>query len=293
MAKMKFGVGDNVSTDSGFAPYEGPLPKPNTVYPVKQKSATIRLTGENSKNPGTAYINSMWEITEGECKGFSAFHRVIPGETEMQQTRVAQYMQAVCGKNSAPIVYDEVDDGGKVKTIGGKNPVGVAAGMTFKRVKDNYNSIEGEEPVYTAEPNDLIPGWKPKAASAHPLPDAVEDAQEEDEELDEEFEEEDDVEEELDEEDHPDNPGDDSADEDDEEEEQDSADEEDGDEEPMAFDEAAKLSLVELKKLAKQYEYEDSDLNPFKGPAGKKKLLAQLVEDEIISAPEDDTEPPF
>lgn len=292
MAKMKFGVGDNVSTDSGFAPYEGPLPKPNVVYPVKQKSATIRLTGENSKNPGTAYINSMWEITEGECKGFSAFHRVIPGETEMQQTRVAQYMQAVCGKNSAPIIYDEVDDGGKVKTIGGKNPVGITAGMTFKRVRDTYNSIEGEEPVYTAEPNDLIPGWKPKVAPVHPLPDAVEDAMEEDEELDEEFEEEDgddveedddepdtegdsdDEDEELDEEDHPDNPGDDE------------------DEDGVSFEDAAKMSLVELKALAKQYEYEDSDLNPFKGPAGKKKLLAKLVEDEIVLAPED-TEPPF
>ena len=287
MAKMKFGVGDNVSTDSGFAPYEGPLPKPNVVYPVKQKSATIRLTGENSKNPGTAYLNTMWEITEGECKGFSAFHRVIPGETEMQQTRVAQYMQAVCGKNSAQIVHDEVEDGGKVKTIGGKNPVGTTAGMTFKRVKDSYNSIEGEEPVYTAEPNDLIPGWKPKAASAHPLPDAVEDAQEEDEELDEEFEEEDedDVEEDADE---PDSDEDDDSDEEDGDEE-DSDDESD---EATSFEDAAKMTLVELKALAVANDYEDGDLAQYKGPKGKKALLALLVEDEIVSAPED-TEPPF
>lgn len=291
MAKMKFGVGDNVSTDSGFAPYEGPLPKPNVVYPVKQKSATIRLTGEQSQNPGTAYINSMWEITEGECKGFSAFHRVIPGNSEMQQTRVAQYMQAVCGKNSAPIVYDEVEDGGKVKTVGGKNPVGVTAGMTFKRKKDDYNSIEGEEPVYTAEPNDLIPGWKPKTASAHPLPDAVEDALEEDEELDEEFEEEDgddveeDSDEELDDDDHPDNPGD-----DDEEDAEDEDADDEGDE--TSFEDAAKMTLVELKALAVANDYEDGDLAQYKGPKGKKALLALLVEDEIVSAPED-TEPPF
>src|SRR6478736_1708947 len=259
MAKMKFGGGDNVSTDSGFAPYEGPLPKPNVVYPVKQKSATIRLTGEQSQNPGTAYINSMWEITEGECKGFSAFHRVIPGNSEMQQTRVAQYMQAVCGKNSAPIVYDEVEDGGKVKTVGGKNPVGVTAGMTFKRKKDDYNSIEGEEPVYTAEPNDLIPGWKPKAASAHPLPDA-------DEEED----------------------GDDDSDGEDEED----SDDTDEDVDDVSFEDAAKMTLVELKALAIANDYEDGDLAQYKGPKGKKALLALLVEDDVVSAPED-TEPPF
>lgn len=282
MAKMKFGVGDGVSTDSGFAPYEGPLPKPGTVYPVKQRSAVIRLTGANSQAPGTEYINSMWEITDGECKGFTAFHRVVPGNSEIQQIRVAQYMQTVCGKNSAPIVFDEVDDGGKVKTVGGKNPVGITAGMTFSRKKDTYNAIEGEEPVWTAEPNDLIPGWKPKTASPHPLPDEVEDAAEED---DEEFEEEDEVEE-LDEEDHPDNPG---SDDEDEEEDEDASEEDD---ESVTFEDAAKMSLVQLKKLAKQYEYEDADLNPFKGPAGKKKLLAKLVEDEIILAPED-TEPPF
>lgn len=292
MVSMKFGVGDNVSTDSGFAPYEGPLPKPNVVYPVKQKSVTIRLTGDQSKNPGTAYLNTMWEITEGECKGFSAFHRVIPGETDMQQTRVAQYMQAVCGKNSAQVVHDKVEDGGKVKTIGGKNPVGTTAGMTFKRVKDSYNSIEGEEPVYTAEPNDLIPGWKPKKASAHPLPDAVEDAQEEDEELDEEFEEEDGDDVEDDEPDTEDSDEDDSDEEDaDEEEDDEEADDEDAADE-TSFEDAAKMTLVELKALAVANDYEDGDLAQYKGPKGKKALLALLVEDEIVSAPED-TEPPF
>src|SRR6478736_2540250 len=290
MAKMKFGGGDNVSTDSGFAPYEGPLPKPNVVYPVKQKSATIRLTGEQSQNPGTAYINSMWEITEGECKGFSAFHRVIPGNSEMQQTRVAQYMQAVCGKNSAPIVYDEVEDGGKVKTVGGKNPVGVTAGMTFKRKKDDYNSIEGEEPVYTAEPNDLIPGWKPKAASAHPLPDAVEDAQEEDEELDEEFEEEDG--DDVEEDDEPDADEEEDGDDDSDGEDEEDSDDTDEDVDDVSFEDAAKMTLVELKALALANDYEDGDLAQYKGPKGKKALLALLVEDDVVSAPED-TEPPF
>jgi len=282
MAKMKFGVGNNVSTDSGFTPYEGPLPKPGVIYPVVQKSATIRLTGENSKNPGTPYVNTMWEIESGDCKGYTAWHRLIPGEHEIQQTRIAQYMQAVTGKNMADIVHEDVEDGGKVKTIGGRKPEGVKAGMTFQRKKDTRNAIEGEETPWTAESADIIPGWKPKtkveADEAEPVED-VEDEIEDDE---------DDVEPEEEEDDDAEDEGDDDSD--DEDEDSDEADEDE--EEGVAYEDAVKLSLVELKKLAKQYEYEDSDLNPFKGPAGKKKLLAKLIEDEIVLAEESD-EPPF
>jgi len=287
MPKMKFGVSDKVSTDSGFTPYEGPLPKPGVIYPVVQKSATVRLTGENSKNPGTEYINSMWEVESGECKGFTAWHRLIPGEHEIQQTRIAQYMQAVCGKNSGDVVHESVEDGGKISKIGGRKPEGVRAGMTFQRKKDTRNAIEGEETPWIAESADIIPGWKPKskveAEDEEPEEDEVEDEVEDDE---------DDVEE----------PEDDEAEEDDEDAEDDEdSDEEDEDEpedadedeeEGVPYETAAKMSLVELKKLAKQYEYEDSDLNPFKGPAGKKKLLAKLVEDEIVVQDGDD-EPPF
>src|SRR3546814_18265578 len=124
MPKMKFGVSDKVSTDSGFTPYEGPLPKPGVIYPVVQKTATVRLTGPNSQKPGTEYINTMWEIESGECKGFTAWHRLIPGEHEIQQTRIAQYMQDDCGKNAADVVHDAVDEGGKITKIGGKHPVG-------------------------------------------------------------------------------------------------------------------------------------------------------------------------
>jgi len=283
MAKMKFGVGNNVSTDSGFTPYEGPLPKPGVIYPVVQKPATIRLTGENSKNPGTPYVNTMWEIESGDCKGYTAWHRLIPGEHEIQQTRIAQYMQAVTGKNMADIVHEDVEDGGKVKTIGGRKPEGVKAGMTFQRKKDTRNAIEGEETPWTAESADIIPGWKPKTkVEAEDEAEPVEDVEDEIED------DEDDVEPEEEEDDDAEDEGDDDSD--DEDEDSDEADEDE--EEGVAYEDAVKLSLVELKKLAKQYEYEDSDLNPFKGPAGKKKLLAKLIEDEIVLAEESD-EPPF
>jgi len=286
MAKMKFGVGNNVSTDSGFTPYEGPLPKPGVIYPVVQKSASIRLTGENSKNPGTPYINTMWEIESGECKGFTAWHRLIPGEHEIQQTRIAQYMQAVCGKNMADVVHDEVDDGGKVTRIGGRKPEGVKAGMTFQRKKDTRNAIEGEETPWIAESADIIPGWKPK--SKVEAEDESEPEDEVDDVEDEAEDEVDDVEDEA--EDEVDDVDEEDEDESEDEEDEDSSDEDE--EEGVPYDTAAKMSLVELKKLAKQYEYEDSDLNPFKGPAGKKKLLAKLVEDEIVVQDGDD-EPPF
>jgi hypothetical protein len=280
MPKMKFGVGNNVSTDSGFTPYEGPLPKPGVIYPVVQKTAAIKLTGENSKNPGTPYVNTMWEVESGECKGFTAWHRLIPGEHEIQQTRIAQYMQAVTGKNMADIVHDDVEDGGKIKTIGGRKPEGVKAGMTFQRKKDTRNAIEGEETPWTAESADIIPGWKPKSKveaedEAEPEDDVEDEVEDDDEDVESEEEEDD---------------SDDDADDEDEDSEEDDSDEED--EEGVPYEDASKLSLVELKKLAKQYEYEDSDLNPFKGPAGKKKLLAKLMEDEIV-LPEESDEPPF
>lgn len=282
MAKMKFGVKDNVSTDSGFTPYEGPLPKPGVIYPVVQKAATIRLTGENSKAPGTPYINTMWEIETGECKGFTAWHRLIPGEHEIQQTRIAQYMQAVCGKNSADVVHDDVEDGGKVTRIGGRKPEGVKAGMTFQRKKDTRNAIEGEETPWIAESADIIPGWKPKSKVE------AEDETEPEDDVEDEVEDDEDEVDDTEDEDGDDDSEDDEADDSEEEDEDESEDEEEG----VSYETASKMSLVELKKLAKQYEYEDSDLNPFKGPAGKKKLLAKLVEDEIVVEDGED-EPPF
>lgn len=287
MPKMKFGVGNNVSTDSGFTPYEGPLPKPGVIYPVVQKSATIRLTGENSKAPGTPYINTMWEVESGECKGYTVWHRLIPGEHEIQQTRIAQYMQAVCGKNMADVVHDDVEDGGKVKTVGGRKPEGVKAGMTFQRKKDTRNAIEGEETPWIAESADIIPGWKPKtkveAEDESEPEDDVEDEIEDDEE---------DVAEEDEQEDGSDEDDADSDDEDEDGEEEEDEDDSDEEDEGVPFEEAAKMSLVQLKKLAKDNEYEDSELAPFKGPKGKKALLAKLVEDEIVTADGDD-EPPF
>jgi len=285
MPKMKFGVGNNVSTDSGFTPYEGPLPKPGVIYPVVQKTATIRLTGENSKNPGTAYINTMWEIESGDCKGFTAWHRLIPGEHEIQQTRIAQYMQAVTGKNMADVVHEDVEDGGKITKIGGRKPEGVKAGMTFQRKKDTRNAIEGEETPWIAESADIIPGWKPKskveAEDEEPEDDDVEDDIEDDEVEDDEpeTEEEDDVEDE-----------DDDSDEEDEDEPEE--DEEDDESDAVAYEEAAKMSLVQLKKLATDNDYEASDLVQYKGPKGKKALLEDLVENEIVAADGED-EPPF
>ncbi|QKY78605.1 hypothetical protein SEA_DRYAD_67 [Streptomyces phage Dryad] len=288
MPKMKFGVGNNVSTDSGFTPYEGPLPKPGVIYPVVQKSATIRLTGENSKSPGTPYVNTMWEIESGECKGFTAWHRLIPGEHEIQQTRIAQYMQAMTGKNMADIVHEDVEDGGKVKTVGGRKPEGVKAGMTFQRKKDTRNAIEGEETPWIAESADIIPGWKPKSKVE------AEDEAPEDDEPEDDIEDDEDVADDEPEDDEEEADEDDSDDESEEDEDEPEEDDEEEDEESdaLSYEEAAKLSLVQLKTLAKENEYEAADLVQYKGPKGKKALLADLVENGVVEADGED-EPPF
>lgn len=274
MPKTKFGVGKNVSTDSGFAPYEGPLPKPGVVYNVEQKQAAFKKSGEKAKNPGVVYINSLWEVTDGECKGFTTWHRVVPGDSEMQQTRVAQYMQTVTGKNEADILYDkdEADpDTGKITKIGGRNPAGVKGRASFQRRRDNFNVVDGEEAPWTAEISDLIVGGRPK-------PDEVEDAEEDEEDLEE-------PEEELEDEDVE------EGDEDDEEPEDDDSEESDEDEDAVSYEAASKMSLAELKALATEWESE-LDLSKYRGPKGKKALLAALVDEEIVEA-EGDEEPPF
>lgn len=303
MAKTKFGVGDKVSTDTGFTPYEGPLPKPGVIYPVQQKSAVLRLTGENSKTPGVAYIRSMWEITGGECKGFTVWHNIVPGDSEFQQARIAQYMQAVCGKNSADLTHDKIEDGGKITKVGTRNPVGVTAGMTFQRKKDSFGVPEGEEPQWKAEASDIIPGWKPKGGgNTHPLPDEVEDA----DEADEEDYEEDDYEDEEEQEEEPapaptsrrrakTEPEPEPEPDEEPEADEDAGEDEDGEDadDVVSYEDASAMSLVELKKLAAEFEYTSEELAPYKGPAGKKKLLAKLVEDEIVLAEGGDDEPPF
>lgn len=152
MPKTKFGVGSDVSTKSGFGPYEGPLPKPGVYYDVELKQCAMKIS-----QAGNLYVNTLWEVSGGECEGYPAWHRVVPGESEIQKTRVAQFMQAVCGKNEEDIVHDNPEDGGKVTKIGSKNPIGTKARMTFQRKPDTRNAVPGEEPPMIAEPNDLYP----------------------------------------------------------------------------------------------------------------------------------------
>lgn len=312
MAKTKFGVGDKVSTDTGFTPYEGPLPKPGVIYAVTQKQAVLRLTGQNAKTPDVEYIRGMWEITAGECKGFTVWHNVVPGESEFQQARIAQYMQAVCGKNSADITHDKIEDGGKITKIGTRNPVGVTAGMTFQRKKDSFGVGEGEEPQWKAESNDIIPGWKPKGVTAPVQPEDDELPEDDDLEDEEDYEEDDEPEEdEVEEEPAPapvsrrrkaapvaepepeEEPEEDEVDEEDEPEDAGEDEAAEDADDVVGYDTAAAMSLVELKKLATEFEYTADELAPYKGPAGKKKLLAKLVEDEIVEAEGGDDEPPF
>lgn len=275
MPKTKFGVGKDVKTESGFAPYEGPLPKPGTIYPVEQKQASLKRA-----KSGTVYINSLWEVTSGECKGFSSWHRVVPGDHEIQQVRVAQYMQACTGKNEADILFeaDAADEEvGKITKIGGRKPQGVKSRASFQRKRDTYNVAEGEEAPWTAEISDLIVGGAPKSDEAEDL----EEEEEDDLPADEDLEDEEDAEEEGD------------SEEEEDEDEDDESEEEEG-EYGATFAEAGAMSLVQLKKLATEWESE-LDLASYKGPKGKKKLIADLVDEEIVEAEggAEDDEPPF
>lgn len=145
MPKMKMGskaVDPNKST--GFGVYEGPEPK-NGVYNGIIKSMTMR-----ESKAGNLYFNLLIEFADNEGEkevynGFPLWDMVVPGDHEFQQTRVAQLINAVCGRAEADVDYNALDakeDKGKVNKIGGKNPVGTKVKVNVVRQRDNRT--EGE-----------------------------------------------------------------------------------------------------------------------------------------------------
>lgn len=327
MPKTTWGANDGVTTDSGFGPYEGPLPKPGTAYEVVLKQASFKLTGDKAKTPGVQYVKTLWEITEGECKGYGAWYNLVPGEHEIQEIRIAQFMQAACGQNSAPFVHEPLEAGGKISKIGGKSIDGVKARMTFRRVADRNDPstmvaetadiipLKGgaakkvdavlEEPVGESEDEDMeevdeVMSWDD--ANAMSLTDLknlatsdydislpkkgvtkaavlallveggyVEEPEPEEEPADQPAPE-------LEPESPPVEPDVDEGNEEDE---------------AVSLEDAERMTLVDLKNLALDFEYEEADLAAYKGPKGKKALLALMLEEGVLEATAAEDEPPF
>lgn len=242
MAKMTFDTTGVEARRTGFEPYEGPMPKPG-VYNATLKQARMRIS-----QAGNPYFNLMWELGPDANKaeknafiGCPVWQRVVPGEAEIQQIRVAQLLIAVCGKQKANVVHDEVQDGGKISKIGGKDPVGTHAKLVISR--RTYND------EIQPEVDDILPWPKDEEFPTGPAEaaDADEDEEEETESEDSDEEDEEDEDAEDDEE---------SEDEDDDEDEEEE--EEDDDEDDAAYNarksELEAMDRAALKKVAKSLE---------------------------------------
>lgn len=295
MPSMKFGHLDEVDVEqSGFEIYDGPMPRPG-VYAAKIKVMRVKI-GQNS---GNAYFSLLVELCDEstsekkETVGCPIWTNIVPGDSEIQQIRVAQLFRAICGKQGATVVHEEVEDGGAVSKVGGKNPIGTLVRVEVK--KGRYNDEA------RAEVNAVLPAKKEEAAEEIAEVDDDEDFEEEEvpkpakkapakkaapakrpakkakPEPEEDEDEDDEEEDEVDEVDEAEEA---------EDEEEESA--ENDEEAAIPYAEAAGKTLVGLKKLAKEAGYEAADIKDYKS---KDKLLALLIEDGVVEEDEADEAP--
>lgn len=269
MPQLKFNELEDVDTEaSGFEVYDGPMPRPG-VYSGKIKVMRVKI-GNNSGNP---YFSILIELNDtsspekAETKGCPIWTNIVPGDAEIQQIRTAQLFMAICGKKGPAVVHDEIDDGGDVKKVGGKNPIGTEVRVNIKK-----GSYQGEA---RAEISSIIPGK----------------AKEEVDDIDE-------VDDEEEVEEAPakkapakkapaKRPAKKAEPEPEEEEEEE---EESAEDEVITYSEAAQKTLIALKKLAKEAGYDPADLKEYKK---KEELLELLVEDGVVAEEVDEDEAPF
>ena len=179
MVQLKLdSTGIDPTQSNGFEPYEGPLPRPG-AYAAVIRSCKIRVS-----QAGNPYINVLLEFANQVTpekqvfKAFPLWDKIVPGDSDIQKERVGKFLYAVCGKVKANIEHEEIADGGTVKKVGGKDPIGTRCRVVVRR--GSYNG----EPQ--AELADLFP-WPKDQEWPEEAPDGseVEDEEIEDEEAEE------------------------------------------------------------------------------------------------------------
>lgn len=154
MPSLKVGNKDVAPEATGFGVYEGPEPR-NGVY-----NAEIRSMRMKESKAGNLYFNMLLEFKDNEGEkevfnGYPLWHMLTPGDSELQQTRVVQLINAVTGRREASVDYNPLDakeDTGKVNKIGGKDPIGTKVKITVQRERDNRNAED-----YQIRVTDIFP----------------------------------------------------------------------------------------------------------------------------------------
>lgn len=154
MPQIKMGSKDVKPEATGFSVYEGPEPR-DGIYNAVIRNMTMRRGRES----GNLYFNMLVEFegNEGEKEqynGYPLWNRVVPGDSDLQQIRVAQLISAVTGRNEASVDFAELDspEKGKVRKIGGKDPEGTKVKVSIRRKRDNRNADD-----FQIEVQDMFP----------------------------------------------------------------------------------------------------------------------------------------
>lgn len=154
MPQIKMGSKDVKPEATGFSVYEGPEPR-DGIYNAVIRNMTMRKGRES----GNLYFNMLVEFegNEGEKEqynGYPLWNRVVPGDSDLQQIRVAQLISAVTGRNEASVDFAELDspEKGKVRKIGGKDPEGTKVKVSIRRKRDNRNADD-----FQIEVQDMFP----------------------------------------------------------------------------------------------------------------------------------------
>ena len=269
-------TGIDPTSTTGITPYEGPVPKPGT-YLAEIRQVRLQLS-KNTQKPmfRTLFIlaGDTKDAAKHEYRGCPIFEYITTGDSEMEQTRLAQFTKVISGKQKAIVDHDEIDDGGVVNKIGGKVPVGVH----FKVV---VGREPGQNPGDDPRPriSDMFAVPKGTAWPTAEAPEAPEEAEEADEDVAD---------------DAPEDEAEDEA-EDAEEAEEDAEDEDEAEEEDEDDGSARMLILSEMNRVALKKELVES--NP------DFKVLKKHTDDELREAimtaefgeaeEEDGDEPPF
>src|SRR5690606_11194759 len=179
---------------TGFESYDGPeLPKQNKMYRGRIDVARLREASTGTQGFNLLVVLEAEKGSEdAKYDGYPAWVDIWLADKEPNQAREAAFYRAV-GVSEAklesgdiPISHDDIDDGGKIKKVGGKNPIGAIVKVDMRT--DKYGDevrMKGDAvwPVKKAEGKSAVEE-EPDEADLEDATDADEmDPEEREEEL--------------------------------------------------------------------------------------------------------------
>lgn len=166
---------------TGFESYDGPEPHKRGMYRSQIKQASFKQFKSGAQ--GFVLLVEL-EAQKGDPKdhaqfdGFPLFTNLVLGDKEAMLTRESNFYAALGVKDGPAIVFEDGDleDGVKIKTIGGKSPLGIYVNADIKMGSYNGETRPEVDGIYKLR--ELTTATKPTAIEAD-----EDEEEEEDEDL--------------------------------------------------------------------------------------------------------------